>query len=258
MSNKPDYDLVDYTKCDAAQTNVTYAQNLRKSFTLVRMTPPPILFCRLVRISLVAILLGSGFVAQGAVADRLEPQMPTTQTSLNSSSPPTRALPFRSENSLPRSPKTQKPQSGNGFVESLSYTATKGEGRAQGGAFDYLDNTGIQLTDGFLGGDDVFSDFYEWVAWGIAQPKISFLFSQPVNIRRIEVHLNRNDKAAISLPTTVIINGVAFKVSPDKIPDKTSRFISFDGKFVGREVVIQITRGKGWVFIDEVRFLGAK
>ncbi len=141
-----------------------------------------------------------------------------------------------------------------------SYRASKGEGRAQAGLYDYFDNSGRQLTDGVLGGNNVLADLgrghaNEWVAWGLAQPRMQFKFARSVSIKRVEIRFNRNDKAAISLPSKVIINGKTYKVNPNKIPNQTSGFLGFDGAFVGKQINIRITRGKGWVFVDEVRFV---
>ena len=52
-----------------------------------------------------------------------------------------------------------------------SYTATAGEGLAQGGNFNYFDNTGMQLTDGVTGVNDWTANLgngsaYEWVGEG--------------------------------------------------------------------------------------------
>lgn len=155
---------------------------------------------------------------------------------------------------------TARPHPKEAYAYPQQYSATKGEGRAQGGLYDYFDNTGSQLTDGILGGNDILADLgrgraYEWMGWGIAQPRMQFKFAKLVNIKRVEIRFNRNDKAAVALPAKVTINGVAYKVNPNKIADKTSGFLSFEGAYVGRQIKIQITRGKGWVFIDEVRFV---
>lgn len=141
-----------------------------------------------------------------------------------------------------------------------SYRATKGEGRAQGGRYDYFDETGEQLTDGKIGSNDVFADLgrgrsYEWVGWGFAQPQIQFRFARQVSVKRVEIRFNRNDKAAVGLPRKVTINGVSYTINPNKIPDRSSAFLHFEGAFVGHQINIQFTRGKGWVLIDEVRFV---
>jgi hypothetical protein len=122
------------------------------------------------------------------------------------------------------------------YLRPTSYTATPGEGRAEGGTFDYFDHTGIQLTDGILGGKDLFSSFYEWVGWGIRQPQLRFWFAQSVQVNLVEIHVNRNDQAAIALPSRVVINGRTYWVSPQAIPNQSSGFLRFKGVFEGRPV----------------------
>ena len=140
------------------------------------------------------------------------------------------------------------------------YTATKGEGRAQGGQFDYFDESGKSLTDGILGGNDVLADLgrgraNEWMAWGLAQPRLEFFFPQRVQIQRVQIRFNRNDRSFIGLPAKVVINGKRFNLNPHKLPDRTSGYLNFEGPFVGRSIKVEVTRGRGWVFVDEARFV---
>lgn len=140
------------------------------------------------------------------------------------------------------------------------YTATRGEGRAQGGQFDYLDESGKSLTDGLLGGNDVLADLgrgaaREWIGWGLAQPRLEFFFPAPVRLQRVQIRFNRNDRAFIGLPARVVINGKSFAVNPKKLPDRTSGYLSFEGPFSGRSLKVEVTRGRGWVFSDEARFV---
>ena len=55
------------------------------------------------------------------------------------------------------------------------YTATPGEGQAQGGSYNYFDDTGHQLTDGVFGVNDWTANLghgnaYEWVGWISVDP----------------------------------------------------------------------------------------
>src|SRR5580692_6062496 len=93
----------------------------------------------------------------------------------------------------------------------ISYTATPGEGIAQGGYYNYFDDTGHQLTDGIYGVNDWSANLgngiaYEWVGWRVADPTITFQFSTPVTINQVGIDFNKTTSDMIFLPSSVTID----------------------------------------------------
>ncbi len=145
-----------------------------------------------------------------------------------------------------------------------NYLATPGEGTAQGGFFNYFDETGRQLTDGSFGANDWSANLgngiaYEWVGWRVADPVITFHFSGPVTVNQIGIDFNRTESVMIFLPDTVNIGGTDFSVAPDAIPDASRGTLVFNGSWSGSTLTINLTDGdpSHWIFVDEIRFNGA-
>ena len=143
-----------------------------------------------------------------------------------------------------------------------SYTATPGEGIAQGGTFNYFDDTGGQLTDGIYGANDWSADLgngnaYEWVGWTVANPSITFQFSGPVTITQVGIDFNRTEPVGlIFLPNAVTIGSTDFTVAPNAIPDSTRGTLFFDGLWVGNSLTIHLADANphNWIFVDEITF----
>jgi hypothetical protein len=144
----------------------------------------------------------------------------------------------------------------------LSYTATVGEGVAQGGSFNYLDETGGQLTDGVYGINDWMANLgngnaYEWVGWRVADPVLTFQFAGPVTITQVGIDFNRTEPAGlIFLPNAVTIGSTDFTPAPDAIPESTRGTLFFDGLWVGNTLTIHLADANpnNWIFVDEVTF----
>jgi hypothetical protein len=146
----------------------------------------------------------------------------------------------------------------------IGYTATPGEGMAQGGTFNYFDDTGGQLTDGVYGANDFSANLgngnaYEWVAWTVANPSITFQFSGPVTVNHVGIDFNRNEAAPqIFLPGTVNIGGTGFTVAPGDIPDDSRGTLFFNGSWSGTTLTINLADADTtrWIFVDEITFDG--
>ena len=152
-----------------------------------------------------------------------------------------------------------------GFVAPASYVATPGQGQAQGGVFNYFDDTGSQLTDSVLGVNDWTANLgngpaYEWVAWRTVDPTITFTFSAPVTIDQVDIDFNHTEVAGIYLPPSVTINGEPFVVGANAIPDFSRGWLSFPlaAPFTGTSLTVSLSDADAsrWIFVDEFRFQG--
>ena len=144
-----------------------------------------------------------------------------------------------------------------------NYVATPGEGIAQGGYYNYFDDTGHQLTDGSYGVNDWSANLgngiaYEWVGWRVADPVITFQFSGPVTINQVGIDFNRTESVLIFLPSTVTIGGMYFTVSTNAIPDDTRGTLFFNGTWTGSTLTVNLTdcSTNDWIFVDEITFNG--
>jgi len=147
----------------------------------------------------------------------------------------------------------------------ISYTATPGEGIAQGGTYNYFDDTGRQLIDGIYGVNDWSANLgngnaYEWVGWRFADPVITFQFSGPVTVNQVGIDFNRAEEstALIFLPGTVSIGGTDFTVASDAIPNDTRGTLFFNGSWSGTTLTINLVHANPntWIFVDEMTFDG--
>lgn len=150
------------------------------------------------------------------------------------------------------------------FVTPGSYTATAGEGQAQGGSFNYYDDGGRQLIDGILGVNDWTANLgngpaQEWVGWTIANPSFNFVFASAVAISEVRIGFNRNEGAGIYLPTTVNIGGDSFGLDGTEVANGARAFLSFHGNWTGDNLSMSLVDNSDykWTFVDEVQFVGA-
>lgn len=139
-----------------------------------------------------------------------------------------------------------------------SYTATPGQGTAQGGSWDYFDDTGSQLTDGGFGVDDWTANLgngpaYEWVGWRTVDPSFTFNFASTVTVDKVFIDFERAQGAGIYLPTTVTIGGTTFTLTGNELPNQTRGTLEFDGSWTGSSLSMDMTRSL-WLFVDEVQF----
>jgi hypothetical protein len=144
----------------------------------------------------------------------------------------------------------------------LSYTAPAGEI----GMVSYFDDTGSQLTDGIFGVDDILADqglgtAYEWVGWTESSDPITltFTFTGEVNLSMVEIGFNHREGLGIFVPELVTINGMRFSPAPDEVGNNQRKDVIFEGPFTGSTLQITLQhRGRGWILIDEVRFIPGK
>ena len=149
----------------------------------------------------------------------------------------------------------------------LSYTATAGEGQAQGGQFNYFDDTGRQLIDGFRGVNDWRANLgngnaYEWVGWVVANPSFTFNFSSVVAISSITIGLNRTEGSGIFTGITGAAGGNPISIPGNAFADGTRSDLPFifASPVVGSTFQLSLTDGNqsSWIFIDEITFDGTR
>jgi hypothetical protein len=144
----------------------------------------------------------------------------------------------------------------------LSYSAPPGET----GMVTFFDDTGNQLTDGITGSDDILADqglgtAYEWVGWTNATDPVTltFTFTGEPTIASIEIGVYHRDGLGIFPPRLVTINGVSFELDAEAVPNNQRKDLTFSGAFTGPAVeVVLYHQGRGWILVDEVRFIPDK
>lgn len=149
-----------------------------------------------------------------------------------------------------------------GNLPILSYTAPPGET----GMVSFFDDTGNQLVDGVLGADDILADqgsgtAYEWVGWtDLTEPvTLTFSLQGDARIGAVEIGLNHREGLGIFVPSRVTINGQSFELAADAVPNNQRKDLNFMGPFNGPKVTIVLNhRGRGWILVDEVRFVSGK
>jgi hypothetical protein len=146
-------------------------------------------------------------------------------------------------------------------VVPTSYVATPGEGSGQGGAFDYLDDTGSQLNDDEFGDNNWNADLgdgnaYEWIGWKSADPSMTFTFSGVQTITSVTIDFNRTEFDGIFLPNLVNIGGTAFALNGTELGTGTRGGLVFNGLWTGSTLGITLSDGDTgrWIFVDEVDF----
>ena len=182
---------------------------------------------------------------------------------------PTRPVPLASATAqstlaAPAGPPTEIPQlpSAQNYIIPNSYTAPPGET----GMVSYFDDTGKQLTDDILGTDDILADqgsgtAYEWVGWTEATNPITltFTFTGEVNISGVKIGINRRDGLGIFSPSVVSINGQRYDLAADVVANNQRKDLVFTGAFSGPNLqIVLFHRGRGWILLDEVRFIQGK
>jgi hypothetical protein len=147
----------------------------------------------------------------------------------------------------------------NVSIPVLRYTAPPGET----GMVAFADETGNQLTDGITGSDDLLADLgsgtaYEWVGWTDQTDPITLTFTleTKAEISAVQIGINHREGLGVFVPSSVTINGKSFNLAAGGVPNNKRQFLSFAGPFQGPEVEIVLHhRGRGWIMVDEVRFL---
>jgi hypothetical protein len=140
-----------------------------------------------------------------------------------------------------------------------SYTAPPGET----GMVTFADETGLQLSDGALGSDDILSDLgngagYEWVGWtDLTEPvTLTFTLSDASPVAAVKIGTYHREGLGIFVPLQVTINGQSFELDADAIPNNQRGELTFSGPFAGPQVTVVLNhRGRGWIMLDEVSFL---
>ena len=154
------------------------------------------------------------------------------------------------------------------FPTGYSYS-TPPEGQAQGGAFDYFDDTHNppgqplgQLTDGIKGGNDWAADLgngngQEWVAWSQGNPTITFDFASTVSLQSVTIGFNRGT-GGVALPDSVTIGGTVFTLIGTELADNTRGDLTFSGSWTGNSLDVTLADADtSFIFVDEVQFLTA-
>jgi hypothetical protein len=144
-------------------------------------------------------------------------------------------------------------------VPVLSYSAPAGET----GMVSYYDDGLSQLTDGIYGADDILADLgqglaYEWVGWTEHTDPVTLTFTlqTDVSLSSIQIGFNHREGLGVFVPDHVTINGIDFSISAEAVPNNQRADLSFPGPFQGQVVnIILHHRGRGWILVDEVRFI---
>ncbi len=146
-------------------------------------------------------------------------------------------------------------------VAPASYVATPGEGVAQGGVYDYFDETGTQLTDRVVGANDLNLDMgngpaYEWVGWRYANPTLTFQFSNTVAITSVQIGFHHNQYNKTYVPAVVTIGARSYTLTGTELADGTRGFLDFPGYWFTNSLAIGLSDNdpNRWIFVDEVRF----
>jgi hypothetical protein len=175
---------------------------------------------------------------------------------------PTRLAPLSTPGSLitPSSstPASSAPASGSGLAV-LGYSAPLGEI----GPVAYLDETACQLTDGVLGADDLLADLgsgsgYEWVGWTDLTDPITLTFSLPAetSVAAVQLGLNHREGLGVFVPDHVLVNGVRFNLAADAVSNNQRGDVTLSGPFDGPALsIVLFHRSRGWILLDEVRFV---
>ncbi len=140
-----------------------------------------------------------------------------------------------------------------------SYAAPPGET----GMVSFFDDTGKQLTDGVLGSNDILADqgngtAYEWVGWTELTDPVSLTFTLEgtADVAAVQIGINHRDGLGIFVPASVTINGSSFDLQAEAVPNNQRGEVTFSGPFHGPVVEITLHhRGRGWILVDEVKFL---
>lgn len=148
-------------------------------------------------------------------------------------------------------------------INVVNYTATPGEGRAQGGSFNYFDDTGRQLIDGALGANNWGANLgngaaYEWLGWLIANPVISLNLGGSFNVTQVRLGLNNLQSGGVFQPTSVNIGGTTYARTGSEITPGTRGWLTFTPSLTASTLVISLSDAGSnrWIFADEIEVYG--
>jgi hypothetical protein len=116
------------------------------------------------------------------------------------------------------------------------------------------------------GSDDILTEqengiAYEWVGWTDLTEPVTLTFTLPAGtkVSAVEIGLYHRDGLGIFVPSSVTINGENFSPDAEAVPNNQRRDLTFSGSFDGPVVTIVLNhRGRGWILVDEVRFIAGK
>jgi len=150
------------------------------------------------------------------------------------------------------------------LITAVGYTATPGQGQAQGGSYNYFDDGGTQLTDGVLGVNNWAANLgngnaQEWVGWLKVSPSLLFTLPSYFQVTQVRIGFNNSQSfGGIYLPVDVTINGAAFALAGNEVPSGERGWVSFSTNVFANQVQIDLEdRNNGrWIFVDEVEIYG--
>lgn len=150
------------------------------------------------------------------------------------------------------------------LINPLSYTATPGQGQAQGGSYNYFDDGGTQLTDGVLGVNNWAANLgngnaQEWVGWLSVQPSLLFTLPAAFQVTQVRIGFNNSQGyGGIYLPVDLTINGTGYGLTGNEIPAGERGWVTFNTNFFSNQVQIDMTdyNSGRWIFVDEVEIYG--
>jgi hypothetical protein len=146
------------------------------------------------------------------------------------------------------------------FLTPSSYSHTANDN----GTFSYQDTGGTELTDGLFGSvpfsNQAGADPWEaWLSSVHPSPSLSFNFSSPVNVTSVGIDFARWSGAQIALPNSVVIAGNTFLLTGNELADVTSGTLTFNVALNSvSSVPITLNASPGYVFVDEMQFLGSQ
>jgi hypothetical protein len=148
------------------------------------------------------------------------------------------------------------------YVTPSAYTATPGEGVAQGASYNYFDETGRQLIDNVLGSNNLSADLgngpaYEWVGWRLANPTLIFQFPNPAPIGWVRIGFHHNTTNQTYLPSLVTIGERSYTLTGAELDNGTRGFLEFPGYWLTNSLIITLSDSNSsrWIFVDEVQFI---
>jgi hypothetical protein len=88
---------------------------------------------------------------------------------------------------------------------------------------------------------------------------LTFTFPGDVSLAAVEIGLNHREGLGIFVPSLITINGMSVDPAADAVPNNQRFDLVFNGPFTGPVVEIVLHhRGRGWILVDEVRFIPGK
>lgn len=123
----------------------------------------------------------------------------------------------------------------------------------------YPDQGGTQLTDGSYnavvpGASLATPDAYHWVGFRHQDGQVQFDFAESVTVDSVTFSMAYWTAAGVYLPTAVTIGGQAFAVDANAYTNFDKALLTFNGSWTGSTLMVGLTRGGEWTFLDEVLF----